>query len=122
MPHFLDVWALLADRICPYLQPSSSTQRSLDFSTLQRCQRSFDAILKLQQVFAWWLSIREVQLGSLQDLIIPHGVLHEIIQIGSRISASELDFHPALIGLKSLLILILSRARQLQDQDHPAHT
>ncbi len=43
-----------------------------------------------------------------------------MVQIGSRSPASELDFHPALVGPKSLS-LILSRARQLQDQDHPAH-
>ncbi len=121
MPRFLDVWAFLADRICQYIQSPDSSYRSFDCSPLQRCKRSFEAILKSQQVFAWWLFVREVQIGTCQDLIIPCGVLREMIQFGSKVPSSELDYHPAMIGPKSLIILILSRAQQLQNQDHPAH-
>ncbi len=76
MPYFLDVWAPLADRICSYLKHAGSPQSQFDFFTLHRCQRSFEATLTVQQCFAWWLLTREAHVGAVQDLIIPHEVMH----------------------------------------------
>ncbi len=56
-----------------------------------------------------------------RDLVIPFEILHEMLRYVHQMQASELDYHPALIGPKALILLILSRAQQLQQQQHPAY-
>ncbi len=122
MAQFLDVWALLADRICAFLETAHPMRAQFDLSTLHRCQSSFAAILEVQQTFAWWLSIRTGnQHNAMQDFIIPHEVMHEIMQYGAMLPVCALDYQPALAGPKTVLLLLRTKVLQMQEQEHPAH-